>query len=264
MTVALAEHMPPPTAASPLVTTEPLPCEVNNGQFELAIHIAMFLSRPIEYIDDAFCKLAPFEPAQVRAIASHPAFCRPINQAVANAVGFAKFKIDGNLVSRLSSSPSSQLAAVIATAPMAEVSQVAWLIAAVVLSKRVRALVLKADRDRARDTLGSDGFDIATHEAPVLHPALCELDVNFGEPLFAQSSDDNARQGHVSEFGFQILGRFLDASEPALADMFALRLPSTVDYGRRSQVVRTFDKIKRDQFLKLIRRRQKSWAAIID
>jgi hypothetical protein len=99
------------------------------------------------------------------------------------------------------------------------------MLAAAALSRRIRGLVLKADRELAREILGADGFDVATHEAPVLHPALCELDAKSGkEPLFASDSDAAGRREKIMDFGLQIAGRFLDASEPVFAGLFSLRM----------------------------------------
>ena len=129
-------------------------------------------------------------------------------------------------MSRLAFSPWSRLAAAIATAPMAQVRQVASMVAAAVLTKRIRALILKADRERAHDTLGPDGFAMATHEAPVLHPALHELDAaSATDPLFGNDSDATSRRNRITGFGYHVVGRFFDAfrtiSRPTVLAAFA-------------------------------------------
>jgi hypothetical protein len=265
VTIALAERLRDPVVTPELIaSTDILNGRVNSRQLELAVRIATLLKRPIAFVDDAHCRVAPLEPAQVRAIATHPAFRAPINRAVEHSTGIATVNIDGAMLSRLNSSPWSRLAVVIATAPMEEVKQVAWMLAAAVLSKRIRGLVLKADRELAREILGADGFDVATHEAPVLHPALCELDAKPGkEPLFASDSDAAGRQEKIMGFGLQIAGRFLDASEPVLAGLFALRVPPSANYSERDQSVKPFGENHCQQVVKFIRRRQQSWSAII-
>jgi hypothetical protein len=265
VTTALAERPREPVVApKPIATTDMPDGAIASGQLELAVRIATLLKRPIGFIDDAHCRIASLEPAQVRAIARHPAFRAPINRAVEDGIGIATANIDGAMLSRLNSSPRSRLAVIIATAPMEEVRQVAWMLAAAVLSRRIRGLVLKADRELARETLGADGFDVATHEAPVLHPALCELDARPGkEPLFTGDSDAAGRRDKIMGFGLQIAGRFLDASEPVLADLFSLRVPPSATYSERDQSVRPFGEAHCQQAVKFIRRRQPSWSAII-
>jgi hypothetical protein len=266
VTVALAERLTPSTAfPGPLAMTELLTRESSNRQqFELAVRIAALLSRPIDYVDDAHCRIESLQPAHIRAMAEYPTFRGPINRAVANYLGLTAFKVDKEVMARLLSRPSSRLAVVITTAPITEVRRVAWTLAAVVLSKRIRALVLKTDRERAREAFGIEGFDIATHEAPILYPALSELDNKPStEPIFEQE-EDSARQAQILEFGLQVIGRFLDLAEPVFGELFALRMPPTVDYNGRNRVVRTFSEYHREQFLKLVRRRQQSWSAIID
>jgi hypothetical protein len=120
VTIALAERLRDPVVApEPIATTEIRNGGVNSRQLELAVRIATLLKRPIAFIDDAYCRVAPLEPAQVRAIARHPAFRAPINRAVEDSTGIATTNIDGEMLSRLNSSPWSRLAVVIATAPMA-------------------------------------------------------------------------------------------------------------------------------------------------
>ena len=266
MTISLVERPRVSIAAPETGLTATVPSRhVDPRQLELTARIATLLTRPIAYIDDAYCRLAPLEPAQLKAMAGHPAFRAPMNCAVAVNIGFATVDVDGKLVSRLAFSPWSRLAAAIATAPMAQVRQVASMVAAAVLTKRIRALILKADRERAHDTLGPDGFAMATHEAPVLHPALHELDAaSATDPLFGNDSDATSRRNRITGFGYHVVGRFFDASEPFLGQLFSRRLPPTVKYAERDRSVKRLEKIYCEQFVKLIRRRQQSWPAITD
>jgi hypothetical protein len=264
VTIALAERPRDPAIAQKPVAPADLPGESADGrQLRLAVRIAMLLKRPIGFVDDAHCRIAALEPAQIRAIAAHPAFHAPINRAVADHIGVAAAEIDSELPSRLAALPRSRLAVVMLTAPMEEVRQVAWMLAAAVLSRPIRGLVLKTDRELAREILGAEGFDVATHEAPVLHPALCELDARSGKAvLFAADGDPAGTRERIMGFGLQIAGRFLDASEPALANVFALRLPPSANYSERDRSVKPFNEVHCQQVVKFIRRRQPSWSAI--
>jgi hypothetical protein len=266
VTVALAERPRAPVAAPETgATSIPSSRQVDSRQLELAARIATLLTRPIAYIDDAYCRLPPLEAAQLKAMASHPAFRASVNRAVAVNIGFATVDVDAKMVSRLAFSPWSRLAAIIATASMADVRQIAVMLAAAVLSKRIRSLVLKSDRELAHESLGPDSFAMATHEAPVLHPALHELDaMSATDPLFAGEGDPSRRRMQIVGFGCQIIGRFFDASEPFLGHLFSRRMPPGVKYAERDRSVRRLEKIHCEQFVKLIRRRQRSWSAIID
>jgi hypothetical protein len=263
--MASADRQQDPDVVPSRGKTDAMPdSHVDSRQLELAARIAALLKRTISFVDDAHCRIDCLEPAQVRAIASHWAFRVPMNRAIGGQIGVSAAKIDGEMLSRLASSPWSRLAVIIATAPMEEVKQVAWMLAAAVLSKRVRGLVLKADRELAREILGTHGFDIATHEVPILHPVLGELDATSGnEPLFPSGGDAADRREHLIGFGLQIAGRFLDASEPALADLFSLRVPPSANYSGRTQLVKSFGEAHCQQMAKFIRRRQQSWSAII-
>jgi hypothetical protein len=265
VTTALAKRLRDPVVAPELVATIDIPSGgVKGRQLELAVRIAMLLKRPIAFIDDAYCRIASLESSQVRAIAAHPAFRAPINRAVEGSAGIEGTNVDTEMLSRLASSPWSRLAVIIATAPMEEVRQVAWMLAAAALSRRISGLVLKADRELAREILGTDGFEVATHEAPILHPALCELDANPDKaPLFTMAGDTAGRREHIMGFGLQITGRFLDASEPILGNLFSLRVPPSANYPERDQSARAFSDVHCQQVVKFVRRRQPSWSAII-
>jgi hypothetical protein len=231
---------------------------------ELATRLAALLMRPIGYIDDSHCHLESLSAEQIKAMMAHRFFRASVNRAVAAKIGFTSVKIDEAMLARLISSPSSRLAAMIVTAPMQEIRRVAWSLAPAVLSKRICAIVLKSDRDLARKTLDAEGFDIATREVPILYAPLCELDAKSNEgPLFSKDADLAVEREQIMTLGIQTLGSFLDAAEPVLGNLFALRLPLSANYAERRQFVRSFDEIHCDQVARFIRRRQPSWSAII-
>jgi hypothetical protein len=168
------------------------------------------------------------------------------------------------MLSRLATSRQVRLAAVFASGPMAGARDAALTLAAAVLSERIRRAVLKTDRDRVREILGPAGFHIAVHEVPLLYSSLCELDALPPNSLrFGGGRGAIAGLDEVVAFGFHVIGRFLDAADPVLAEIFSRRLPSAVNYGDRSRSVRLFGQIHCEQAVKLIRRRQPKWSAII-
>lgn len=230
---------------------------------ELAARLASLLRRPIDYIDPTQCKLEPLDGAVIDAMAGHRAFRAPINRAVAAQIGFDAVPVDDLMLGRLRRAPSSRLAVVILTAPLDEVAHVARLLAAAILSRRIRGTVMKTDREQIRDALGGGVFDFAIQEVPVLYPSLCELDLTpRNEPL--QPTTEPGQVGQIEQLGMAALGRFLDGTEPSLAGPFALRLPPAIHYASRDSAVGRFETIHCDQIVKIVRRRQQSWSAIID
>ncbi|QOZ76320.1 hypothetical protein XH83_13210 [Bradyrhizobium sp. CCBAU 53351] len=230
---------------------------------ELAVRLASLLRRPIDYIDPFHRALHPFDPDMIGAMADHRAFRAPINRVVAGRIGFDAVSIDEPMLSRLRRAPSSRLPVAILTAPMVEVTHVARLLAAAILSRKIRGTVMKVDRKRIRDALGDGVFEFAIQEVPVLYPALCELDLTpRDEPV--RPAEEHSDIGQIEQLGMSALGRFLDATEPSLAGPFALRLPPATDYAARASAVGRFETIHCDQIVKIVRRRQQSWSAIID
>jgi hypothetical protein len=244
-------------------TVRPEPVE-RNKQFELAVRLAALVISPIEYIDDEYCQAGPFGPVQIRALAGHPAFRKPLNRLVADMIGFNSAKFEPGMLSLLATSRQARLAVVFAAGPMPDVRDAALTLAVAVLSERFRRAVLKADRDRVREILGPAGFHIAVHEVPLLYSSLCELDVLPPEAMrFGGGDGAIAGLEEIVAFGFHVVGRFLDAVDPVLAELFSRRLPLAVNYSNRNRSVRPFAQIHCEQTVRLIRRRQPKWSAII-
>jgi hypothetical protein len=265
MTVALADR--PHARVTPPVfsaTTGLQRSEPDGGQLEVAVRLAALLARPVAYIDESHCRLAQFPADRIKAIAAHRSFRAPVNRAVADSIGFTTVAIDGAMLERLTSSRSSRLAGTVVTAAMEEVRQVAWTLAAAVLSRRICGIVLRAHRGLAREILGAEGFDIATREVPVLYSALGELNATTGEePLFVEGADATVERERVIALGLQALGCFLDASEPVLGELFSFRVSPSANYAERRQFVRPFGEIHCEQIVRFTRRRQPSWSATI-
>ncbi|PDT90821.1 hypothetical protein CO669_07545 [Bradyrhizobium sp. Y36] len=228
----------------------------------MAVRLASLLRRPIDYIDPLQRELDSLEPHVIGAMSDHPAFRAPINRAVARRIGFDAVPIDDLMLGRLRRAPSSRLAVAILTAPMDEVAGMAKLLAAAILSRRIRGTVMKADREQIRDALGDGVLEFAIQEVPVLYPALCELDLTpRQEPL--QPIGEHGIAGQIEQLGLAAIGRFLDIAEPSLAGPFALRLPPATHDAARASAVGRFETIHCDQLMKIVRRRQQSWSAII-
>lgn len=261
MSIAVAEFEPE-TVASPDRPKAGNPDRVR--QFDAAIRLAWFLTKPVEFLNEAHCKIDPFGADVLKSLARHREFRRPINRSLASAMGFGAGKIRPETIAKLAVSPELRLGTVLLTAPMAETRNIALMIAAAVLSKRVRGLVLKSDRHAMQEALGIDGFDIAIQEAPLLYPLLTALDRTPADyPLFRIEVPLNERQEFAIGLGFQVIGRFFDAVEPNFADLYSKRLPPNTSYINRSGFVSAFDEAQCNQFVRLIRRRQKKWSDII-
>ena len=124
--------------------------------------------------------------------------------------------------------------------------------------------MLKRERTAIQETLGLVGFDVAIQEAPLLYPLLSTLDTTPAQyPLFQSDIPLNERQALAVDLGLQLIGRFFDAVEPAFAEMFGKRLPREAGYAGRENVIASFDDAHCKQFLRMIRRRQKTWSDII-
>jgi hypothetical protein len=268
--MATAERQRGMSAARAPLAPEPVDHDVDDGRatrtppLALAMRIARVLLRPSDFVDESRLQLGAFGPPEVKRMVANPAFRAPVNRVLAAALGFRDVDVGCDALARLSSSPSSRLALLIVTEPMDLVARAAATLAAAVLSKRVLQSVLRTDRFRTKEILGEQEFHVATHEAPLLHQPLVELD------LGAADAGGLAREGEVAErraqfiaFGHCVLGRFLDSSEPIYGEFFAQRLPADVGYAQRGRWVGSLGKNHCGHVVKLVRRRLLTWSATI-
>jgi hypothetical protein len=245
------------------VRSHPEPAQ-DSRRLAVAARIACLLLRPSDFVDESRLRIGAFVPAQIKRMVAHPGFRAPVNRVLATALGFDDAQIDADAVARWSSSARLRLAVLIVTEPIEVVTRAAAAMAAAVLSRRVLRLVLKSDRQRLRELLG-DEFQIATHQAPLLHQVLGELDLGSADAgvLAHEGAAPDERRAQFVAFGHCALGRFLDASEPVFAELFAQRLPASAGYEQRANWIAPPEATHCDHVVKLLRRRQESWAAII-
>ena len=232
--------------------------------FALAVRMAQFKLRPSEFVDDELCRLGPLGAAELRAMVAHPAFRAPVSRALSAALGIDAIRIGPDFPARLAASARLRLAVLLASDPLETINRVALILAAAVLSRKALRLVLKGERARARETLGNDGFEIATHETPGLHLALSDLDRSpDNTEMLVGPGDLAARRESVLALGFATIGRFLDKVEPLLVEYLALRLPAGLWFGERDRAVAELSDYHCEHLVKLVRRRQQPWLAII-
>ena len=125
-------------------------------------------------------------------------------------------------------------------------------------------LVLKADRQLVREGLGEEDFQVATREVPLLHFSLAELDLGADDAeLLLQNGELAERRQRLVGFGFCVVGRFLDATEPALAALFAHRVHPNLGYGSRDRSIGRLSDTHCEQVVRFVSRRHRSWADII-
>jgi hypothetical protein len=259
MAVAAERRRAPAEDVAPPVSRQQDP-----RSLAFAVRIARLLLQPSEFVDDFYLRLGPLEAPQLKQLATHPGFRTPVNRALAAALGLDATDFDRDTIARWSSAPRSRLAVLFTAEPIDDVGRVALSIAAAVLSKRVLRLVLKSDRQVVRETLGEEDFQVATREAPLLHFALAELDLGAADlELLLRTGELAERRRRLVAFGFGVVGRFLDATEPVLADLFANRIHPDLGYGSRDRSIGRLGDTHCEQVLRFVRRRHRSWADII-
>jgi hypothetical protein len=250
------------TGASTAQVTAPA-ARPERESFGLAARLAAFLSRPVEWVDESACRIDPLTPAAVKAMAQHRHFRGPVNRMVAKAIALPDLPVDPNLLVHLRSAAAPRLAVLFTTAPSDTLGALSESLAAATFSKRVRGMVLKTDINVARSLLGHLGMQIAINEVPLLYPNLGDLP---WIPDMATVFDDAAsgrQQGRLGALGLCVIGRFLDAVDPALGPVFELRFPAAYDIAGRHRTVGPLGDDYCDQIVKFVRRRYRPWSDLI-
>jgi hypothetical protein len=124
-------------------------------------------------------------------------------------------------------------------------------------------MVLKKEINVARSFLGDPGMQIAVNETLLLHS---NLSATPWRPNSAQVFDDAARgalMGGLEALGHCVIGRFLDAVEPVLAQVFALRFPPDHEVAGRDRRVGPLGSGHCEHIVKFIRRRHRPWSQLI-
>jgi hypothetical protein len=237
--------------------------EVVQRDLALAAQLAAVFVRPLDVFDEHAGRLEPFTATETRTIASHPAFRAPLNRALTKAMGLSDVAIGREQLDRLRTDHALRCAVLLVSQSMDLVRQAAEIVGAAVLHKRALKLTLKAELARIREILGPTGFEIATHEAPLLHGALAELDAAADPKIFDPAASAAEGRKHLIDFGLQILCGFVGRAAPALAELMTHRCQSDIDRQARGHAPGPLGALHCDHIVRLIRRRLPPWSAII-
>jgi hypothetical protein len=237
---------------------------VDFARLRLSAHIGWFLAKPLSFIDVGHESLSALPPGMLRSLAEYPEFSSALNRAVAATLGLESLEVGAELVQRLTASAAGRLAVAMLTAPEDTLESAAAILATAIIHRRVANAVMKEERNTLRNLLGDQLFRLAVHEAPVMHAPLGELDRGHGDiRLLATDSAPDDRRALVVAIGWQGLLGFLDATEPMVSSLFALRVPQAVRTGAPGEALQPMQASHRDHVVKLLGRRVGAWAAIL-
>lgn len=221
--------------------------------------LASAFARPLDTVDPAGWGLPGLPPSEIRALARDPHFARALaRRACGGSLPLGECDAAG--IGALAATSEGRLAVLLASRPVGEIEQTALLAAAAALQLHVLRATARAERQRLREALGREPYQVATQEAPTLYADLAKLDVpgSFRE-MMAADEDAAALRARLLAFGHAVLCRFAAAAAPALSGLVARRLPS-------APLAAPFDNHKSidlKQLSKLICRRMPGWADII-
>jgi hypothetical protein len=237
---------------------------IHFAMLRTSAHIGWFLAKPLSFIDVGHESLSPLPPGALRSLAEYPEFSLPLNRSVGATLGFDSLAVGQELVQRLTLSAAGRLAVAMLTAPEDILESAAAILATAIIHRKVANAVMKEERNTLRSLLGDELFRLAVHEAPVMHGPLGELDRGTGAArLIATDSPPDERRALVGAIGWQGLLGFLDATEPMVSSLFALRVPKAIRTGAPGEALLPMTASHRDHVVKLLGRRVEAWAAIL-
>lgn len=230
---------------------------------EAAVRLASAILRPLDVVAAEHLPAMPIPSSELGTLAGHPAFRGPVNRAVARAIGLTDLALGAATLQRLGRDPRSRLALLFVTEPPAMRRRAAQILAAAILHRRLAGLVLKTDRQRARDALGPEGFDVASHEAPVMLGKLVELDTLPTPSGILTDPVEPGTTAPAERFGLRALGRYVEAVEPELLPVHRARHAEDDEIAGSRMPVGAVGPAHADLILKLMRRRLQPWSAHI-
>lgn len=230
---------------------------------EAAVRLAGTILRPLDRIATERLPTLPVPPSELVALAGHPAFRGPVNRAVARTIGFTDLPVGTATLGRLGRDPRSRLALLFVSEPPALLRRAAQILAAAILHRRLAGLVLKADRQRVRDALGAEAFDVASHEAPVMLGRLVELDALPTPSGILTDPVETGTAAPAERFGLRAIGRYVEAVEPELLSVHRARHDENDEIAGSRMPVGSVGPAHADLILKLMRRRLQPWSAHI-
>lgn len=231
--------------------------------FMLAAHLAAVVVRPLDCVDDHAARLEPLTASEMRSIASHPAFRGPVNGALMRSLSLRETPLGPDLVEGLRDKAHVRCAVLLVSEPIEAVNAAIWSVASAILHKRVLKLTLKADLDRVRSILGTDGFEIASRQAPLLHAGLADFE-KAGDPrIFDPDTPEHESRRCVLELGHHAVLGFIERTNAALHALMLKRCPPVADGAAREKALRAITAEHCDHIVKVIRRRVPEWSPII-
>lgn len=230
---------------------------------EAAVRLAGAILRPIDAMPAERLPLLAMPASELTGLAAHPSFRGPVNRAVARTVGLSSLTVGEATLGRIGREPRSRLALLFVTEPPPMLRRAAQLLAAAILHRRLAGLVLKADRQRARDALGAEGFDVASHEAPVMLGRLVDLDaLPTPSGILTDPAEPHAA-APAERLGLRAIGRYVEAVEPELLPIHRTRHDEDGEIAGSRAPVGSVGPAHADLILKLMRRRMQPWSAHI-
>lgn len=212
---------------------------------------AMVIGRLAAMVQDPFAALpadmagiAPLPPAAVAGAA--PVARRRLAAALSHDAGLSALDVPERFLRRLRTGEEERLAAEIATLSLDGLRAAAQAVAAAVFASLALGLVRKDERRAFTAALGEEALTIATRLAPVFFPRLPELapTVPSAAEALAPAAPPPARDAPwerprlsaavaaeplVLRTGYAVLARWLERTEPFLADLTRARLGADVD-----------------------------------
>ena len=219
--------------------------------------VAHFLSRPSAFVHEARLAVGPFDGRAVAAMRADPAFRPAIDRTLAESLFTAS---PGVTWDGFGAGPGHDVVGAMLVTPIDRLTRVALLLGAAVLSRRITALLLLADRRAVREALGDEAFRFATEEAPLMFTGLARLasDTATGRDMVATVTD----RGALRAFCFAVIAAFVGHTAPAAAPLIALRLPPD-ETRAAGDAVPQFDGATFQQALRLINRKEPRWSGSI-
>lgn len=176
------------------------------------LQLAGWMADPAGWLPAGMSEIAGLPRPMLDSMAASPVLRPALNRWLMRQVGLDRIALDVAALARLFADPQAGAAVALLTASDAAQVQAARMLGAALWADRIRMALLKSDRDRLAQDLGTDAMAFGLRRAVVFARPLTELGA-------ASAAPDPVTAGRA------LCAALLGGVSPMLATLFRLRHP---------------------------------------
>ncbi len=249
-----------------------LPIQASNREnLARLAQLADFFVRPLEFMHDDHLSELGLGTENIRNLAQHPAFCKPLNRAVISSLGLSKLSFSHDLADRIEADDSLKITLALLRSDQETLISLVKYCTAVQLYPQIRTCVMKSRRKHLAGILGQEAFLTAMRESSVFFPSLVARSKGVQLESYMEESEA-ATHNFLDLFsltnftlhtllweGGATLIAFARKADEACAKLFELRFPNRPEESSVARSENLLDSSQTEELKKLLIYRGFTW-----